>query len=78
MASRDPIQRMSATIHDGRMGVGHNEGRGQRAIGTISMTDPQSSYLPEYGPNFFASQTKPMVVSGTTRFPGSTSTVAPL
>jgi hypothetical protein len=47
MASRDAIQRMSATIHDGCMGVAHNQGSRQRAIGTISMADLQLSYLPE-------------------------------
>jgi hypothetical protein len=47
MASRDYIQRMSATIHDGRMGVAHNQGSRQTAMGTISMADLQLSYLPE-------------------------------
>jgi hypothetical protein len=47
MAFTDSIQQMSATIQGGRMGVARNQGSGQRAIGTISMADPQLSYLPE-------------------------------
>jgi hypothetical protein len=47
MASRDPIQLLSAMTQDGHMGVGHNQGIGRRAIGMISMANPQSSYLPE-------------------------------
>jgi hypothetical protein len=47
MTSRDYIQRMSATIHDGRMGVAQNQGSRQTAMGTISMADLQLSYLPE-------------------------------